>query len=94
MPPPRPTTAETTPSPLSPLWATTPTYVALEALKAAGSTNAKAVYEALPGVTYTGVTGAIAFDDVNGDAVRDTAYIKVADNANTAWNLETEQKAE
>lgn len=69
-------------------------YVALEALKAAGSTDAKAVYEALPGVTYTGVTGAIAFDDVNGDAVRDTAYIKVADNANTAWNLETEQKAE
>ena len=39
---------------------------------------------------------AIAFDDVNGDTAAATppADIKVADNANTAWNLETEQKAE
>ena len=55
-------------------------YVALEALKAAGSTDAGAVKAALPGVTYTGVTGVIAFDDI-GDAIRDTAYIKVADTA-------------
>ena len=67
-------------------------YVALEALKAAGSTDAGAVKAALPGVTYTGVTGAIAFDDI-GDAIRDTAYIKVADTANNAWALETMQKA-
>ena len=53
-------------------------YVALEALKAAGSTDPAAVKAALPGVTYTGVTGDIAFDDI-GDAIRDTAYIKVAD---------------
>ena len=45
-----------------------------------------------PGVTYTGVTGDIAFDDI-GDAIRDTAYIKVADTANNAWALETMQKA-
>ena len=67
-------------------------YVALEALKAAGSTDPAAVKAALPGVTYTGVTGDIAFDDI-GDAIRDTAYIKVADTANSAWALETMQKA-
>ena len=67
-------------------------YVALEALKAAGSTDAGAVKAALPCVTYTGVTGVIAFDDI-GDAIRDTAYIKVADTANSAWALETMQKA-
>ena len=67
-------------------------YVALEALKAAGSTDAGAVKAALPGVTYTGVTGVIAFDDI-GDAIRDTAYFKVADTANSAWALETMQKA-
>ena len=67
-------------------------YVALEALKAAGSTDAGAMKAALPGVTYTGVTGVIAFDDI-GDAIRDTAYIKVADTANSAWALETMQKA-
>ena len=67
-------------------------YVALEALKAAGSTDAGAVKAALPGVTYTGVTGVIAFDDI-GDAIRDTAYIKVADTANSAWAVETMQKA-
>ena len=67
-------------------------YVALEALKAAGSTDAGAVKAALPGVTYTGVTGVIAYDDI-GDAIRDTAYIKVADTANSAWALETMQKA-
>ena len=64
-------------------------YVALEALKAAGSTDPAAVKAALPGVTYT---GDIAFDDI-GDAIRDTAYIKVADTANNAWALETMQKA-
>ena len=65
-------------------------YVALEALKAAGSTDPAAVKAALPSVTYTGVSGEIAFDD-QGDAIRDTAYIKTADNANAAWTLETVQ---
>lgn len=66
-------------------------YVALEAIKAAGSADPGAIKAALPGVTYTGVSGDIAFDDV-GDAVRDTAYIKHSDNAG-AWELETVQKA-
>ena len=65
-------------------------YVALEALKAAGSTDPAKVMEALPGVTYDGVSGHIAFDDENGDAVRDTAYIKHSTN-DGAWELETQQ---
>ena len=67
-------------------------YVALEALKAAGSTDKGAVKAALPSLTYTGVSGDIAFDEV-GDAIRDTAYIKTADNAAGAWTLETVQTA-
>jgi len=66
-------------------------YVALEALKAAGSTDKAAVKAALPSLTYTGVSGAIAFD-ATGDAVRDTAYIKHSTNTG-AWELETVQKA-
>ena len=66
-------------------------YVALEAIKAAGSADPAAIKEALWDVTYDGVSGHIEFDDVNGDAVRDTAYIKTADTANNAWTLETVQ---
>ena len=62
-------------------------FVALEALKAAGSTDAKAVNEALWTTTYEGVSGAIAFEPVNGDAVRDTAYIKTIDTATGAWQF-------
>ena len=51
------------------------------------------MYEALPNVTWSGVTGDIAFDDVNGDAIRDTAFIKTADTANGVWALETVQTA-
>ena len=65
-------------------------YVALEALKAAGSPDPGDVMAALPSVTYDGVSGHIAFDEL-GDAIRDTAYIKVADPANNVWQLETVQ---
>ena len=65
-------------------------YTALEALKAAGNVDKAAVKAALPNVTYTGVSGAIAFD-ATGDAIRDTAYIKAADTANNVWALETTQ---
>ena len=67
-------------------------YVALEALKAAGSTDPAKVMEALPGVTYDGVSGHIAFDET-GDAIRDTAYIKTIDSASNAWKFVTQQKA-
>ena len=66
-------------------------YVALEAIKAAGSVDPADIKAALPSVTYTGVSGDIAFEPVNGDAIRDTAYIKTADTANNAWTLETVQ---
>ena len=65
-------------------------YVALEAAKAAASADAGAIKAALPGVTYEGVSGAIAFDE-QGDAVRDTAFIKTSDNAAGVWTLETVQ---
>ena len=65
-------------------------YVALEAMKAAGSVKAEDIKAALSGVTYTGVSGAIAFDEI-GDAIRDTAYIKTANTADGTWALETVQ---
>lgn len=66
-------------------------YVALEALKAAGSTDPAAVNEALWDVSYTGVTGKIEFDDVNGDALRDTAYVKCANTESGVWDFVAEQ---
>ncbi len=66
-------------------------YVALEALKAAGSTDPAAVNEALWKVNYTGVSGSITFDEVNGDAVRDTAYVKCANTESGEWDFVAEQ---
>ena len=60
--------------------------VALAAIKAADSADAAAIAEALPGVTYEGVTGAIAFDDV-GDAKKDMAYIKFANPETGAFDF-------
>lgn len=65
-------------------------YVALEALKAAGSTDPAAVNEALWDVTYTGVSGSIAFDEI-GDAKRNAAYIKHANTETGAWDFVAEQ---
>ena len=67
-------------------------YVALEAIKAANSADPGAIKAALAGVTYDGVSGAIAFD-AQGDAIRDTAYIKTANTADGTWALETVQTA-
>ncbi len=61
-------------------------YVALEALKAAGSTDPADVLEALPGVSYEGVSGLIVFDE-NGDAERDVAVIKQCDTATGDWSF-------
>ncbi|MBP3647499.1 MAG: ABC transporter substrate-binding protein [Clostridia bacterium] len=62
-------------------------FVALEALKNAGTTNPKDVNAALWKTTFNGVSGAIAFENVNGDAIRHTAYIKSVDTANSAWSF-------
>ena len=61
-------------------------FTALEALRAAGSTDPAKVLEALPGVTYEGVSGQIAFDDI-GDAIRDSAFVKTANTADGAWDF-------
>ena len=61
-------------------------FTALEAIKAAGSTDPKAVLEALPGVSYEGVSGLIEFDDI-GDAKRDSAFIKTANTEAGAWDF-------
>ena len=65
-------------------------FVALEALKAAGSTDPAAVLEALPGVSYEGVSGLIEFDEI-GDAKRDQAYIKTANTEEGVWEFVTVQ---
>ncbi|MBQ7895832.1 MAG: ABC transporter substrate-binding protein [Oscillospiraceae bacterium] len=61
-------------------------FVALEALKAAGSIEPAAVLEALPGVSYEGVSGLIEFDEI-GDAKRDQAYIKTANTESGVWEF-------
>ena len=61
-------------------------FTALEALRAAGSADPAKVLEALPGVTYEGVSGQIAFDDI-GDAIRDSAFVKTANTADGVWDF-------
>ena len=68
-------------------------YVALEALKAAGSTDPAKVLEALPSLKYTGVTGVISFNEV-GDANRDSAVVKKCNTETGKWDFVTVAKAE
>mgnify|MGYP004550909593 CR=1 FL=1 len=58
--------------------------VALEAIKAAGSTDTTAIRDALAGLSTTGITGSISFNEI-GDANRDAAYVKHANNETAAW---------
>ena len=66
-------------------------FVALEAIKAANSTSPADIMAALWDVEYTGVTGAIKFDEINGDADRSTAYIKKANTDTALWDFVKEQ---
>ncbi len=59
---------------------------ALEALKAAGSTDPADVLAALPSVKLEGVTGVIEFDEI-GDAKRDSAFIKTANPVGGVWDF-------
>ena len=68
-------------------------FTALEALKAAGTTDSEKVKEALPNVSYTGVTGTITFGE-NGDANRSSAFIKKCNTETAAWELVREQGVE
>ena len=65
-------------------------FTALEAMKAAGSTEPAAINEALWTLTYDGVCGHIEFDE-NGDAARESAFIKVANTETGAWDFVGEQ---
>ena len=62
------------------------TDAAVEAIKAAGSVDPEDIADVMADVTYTGVTGAIAFDE-NGDAIRDQAFIKQAKTDELAWEF-------
>jgi len=68
-------------------------FVALEAMKQAGSTDSKAINEALWKVDYTGVSGEITFAEP-GDAVRNVAYIKTANTETGVWDFVTVQSVE
>jgi branched-chain amino acid transport system substrate-binding protein len=61
-------------------------YTALEAMQEAGSIDPADIMAALPGVTYTGVSGDIAFDDT-GDAIRNAAFIKKANTETGEWDF-------
>lgn len=61
-------------------------FTALEALKLAGSTDPAAVLEALPKVSYEGVSGLIEFNEVK-DSKRDNAYIKAANTETGVWEF-------
>ena len=59
---------------------------ALQALQNAGSKDPADVMEALWGTEIDGVTGHIALDDVNGDAIRNTVYVKHANTTTGGWD--------
>ena len=61
-------------------------FFALEAMKKAASIDPAAIMAALWSTTYEGVSGPIALDQVNGDAIRNTAYVKHANNETGMWD--------
>ncbi|HBD87171.1 MAG TPA: amino acid ABC transporter substrate-binding protein [Clostridiales bacterium] len=61
-------------------------FFALEAIKNAGSVESAAIMDALWATEYDGVSGHIALDQDNGDAIRNTAYVKHANTETGAWD--------
>lgn len=69
-------------------------FVALEAMKAAGSTDPADILAALPELNATGlVCGDVTFNEV-GDANKSTAFVKKCNNETGAWEFVKEQAAE
>ena len=66
-------------------------FTALEAIKLADSTDPAKILEAMPKVSYNGVSGLIEFDEV-GDAKRSEAVIKSADTETGNWKFVKIQK--
>ena len=60
-------------------------FFALAAMQKAGSTDPAKVMSALWDTEINGVTGPIALDKTNGDAIRNTAFVKQADTATGTW---------
>ncbi len=60
-------------------------FFALAALQKAGSTDPAKVMETIWSTEINGVTGPIALDQTNGDAIRNTAFVKQADTATGTW---------
>ena len=60
-------------------------FFALAAMQKAGSTDPAKVMAALWSTEINGVTGPIALDKTNGDAIRNTAFVKQADTATGTW---------
>ncbi len=61
-------------------------FFALEAMKTAASTEPAAIMQALWSTEYDGVSGHIALDQTNGDAIRDTAYVKHCNTESGKWD--------
>ncbi len=61
-------------------------FFALAAMQKAGSTDSAAIMEALWSTEYDGVSGHIALDQTNGDAIRNTAYVKHCNTETGAWD--------
>lgn len=57
---------------------------AILAIEAAGTTDGPALQEALSTLSFTGVTGSIAFDE-NGDAIKNRAVIKTVEDGQFAY---------
>ena len=66
-------------------------FTVLEAMKKAKSADPEAISEALWQTTYSGITGEISFDSENGDAQRDTAFIKKVNKDFGTWEFVTVQ---
>lgn len=69
-------------------------FVALEAIKAAGSKEPAKINDALWNVNYDGVCGNVTFEPENGDANRDKAYVKKANTETGDWDFVAEQGVE
>ena len=64
-------------------------YMALAALQAAGSVAPADVLGVLSGVSITGVTGEIKFDEI-GDAIRTSAFVKQCNTETGKWDFVAE----
>lgn len=61
-------------------------FFALQAAVNAGSTDPEKIMSAIWTTEINGVTGPIALEQVNGDAIRTTAYVKHANTATGTWD--------